>query len=130
MRVYASLIAVVSLSAAGCKCPSRTADITAAIQPAGDVSPAAGGYSAARATDADVVKAAKFAVSARSKSEPGAILVLDRVVSAQQQVVAGLNYRMVLTVKQNGASRTAEAVVWWQSWNPDQPYTLTSWTWQ
>lgn len=90
----------------------------------------AGGFAGASVKDAGVIRAAKFAVNAQVKAAPGKTLLLEKIVAAQQQVVAGLNYRLTLRVKENGTSRTAEATVWWQSWNTAEPYRLISWTWK
>ena len=57
-------------------------------------------------------------------------LELVRILSAQEQVVAGMNYRLKLRVKLNGAEKDAEAVVWWQAWREPEPYRLTSWRWE
>ena len=96
--------------------------------------PMPGGYSAAPVTNEQVVAAADFAVKAQEKamqkSAPSAKLALVRIVSAQQQVVAGMNYRLRLSVKADGAEKEAEAVVWWQAWRKDEPYKLTSWDWK
>ncbi len=96
----------------------------------------AGGYAEASATNTEVVAAAAFAVRAEEKAlreqknaQP-AKLQLVAIVSAQAQVVAGLNYRLKLKVKLNGAEKEAEAVVWWQAWRDPEPYKLTAWAWK
>ena len=33
-------------------------------------------------------------------------------------------------VKSDGTDKTAVAIVWWQAWNKDEPYRLTSWDWR
>jgi len=97
---------------------------------------AAGGYSAAVTTRAEVVVAAAFAIKAEEKAlrekmdTHAATLELIKIVSAQEQVVAGKNYRLKLAVKFNGAEKEAEAVVWWQAWRSPEPYQLTSWEWK
>lgn len=89
-----------------------------------------GGCEKASVTDSGVVAAADFATKAESKAmQPPGKLQLLKILEAEQQVVAGMNYRLVLRVKQDGKERTAEAVVWWQAWRP-APYQLTSWTWK
>jgi hypothetical protein len=55
---------------------------------------------------------------------------LVRILGAEQQVVAGLNYRLQLRVTLDGEEKTAEALVWWQAWRKPEPYQLTSWTWR
>lgn len=95
-----------------------------------------GGYAAASVTAAEVVAAAEFAVAAEAKAlqekkdAPPPKLELVRILGAQQQVVAGMNYRLTLKVKLNGVDREAEAVVWWQAWRTPDPYQLTAWTWK
>jgi predicted neuraminidase len=78
--------------------------------------PLAGGFSQAATTDADVLKAAQFAVKAQD-----AKLSLQYVTSAEQQVVAGINFKLKLTTADG---RKADAVVWRKL---DGSYELTSW---
>jgi len=98
--------------------------------------PLAGGWSPVAVTNMNVVAAADFAVKAEEKAmqdrtdERSASLELMAIQAAQQQVVAGINYRLTLTVKRNGKKKTAEAVVWWQGWRKPDPYQLTSWDWK
>lgn len=95
-----------------------------------------GGYSAIAVSDSNVVAAAAFAMMAEQKAmldqkdAPQSKLELVKVLKAQAQVVAGMNYRLRLAVKLNGKEREAEAVVWWQAWRSPDPYRLTSWTWK
>ena len=93
-----------------------------------------GGYSEASVTNTEVVAAAGFAVTAQTaemrKGDPAASLTLVKILAASQQVVAGMNYRMDLKVKAGGVEREAEAIVWWQAWNRQTPYRLTSWAWK
>ena len=81
-----------------------------------------GGFSAVATGDAQVQAAAKFALSARD-----AKLKLLGIEQAQQQVVAGQNFRLKLKVDENGDRRLAEAVVWRKL---DGKHELTSWQWQ
>lgn len=95
--------------------------------------PRPGGYTQAPADSKDVLKAAWFAVEARSRSATnGPALRLAKVESAETQVVAGTNYRFVLAVREgkDKAERRAEAIVWWQPWRTPDPYQLTSWSWK
>lgn len=77
---------------------------------------------------------ANFAVNAQQKAmqekkmDPPT-LELVTILQAEQQVVAGMNYRLKLKVKLNGKEKTAEAIVWWQAWRKPNPYQLTSWSW-
>ncbi len=93
--------------------------------------PIAGGYADASVTDNDVIQAAQFAISSQSRAmeQPGKLQLL-KILRAEQQVVAGTNYRLTFSVMEAGdRQRTAEAIVWWQPWRPN-PYELTSWTWK
>jgi hypothetical protein len=98
--------------------------------------PLLGGYAAASVTDKQVIAAADFAVKAEAKAMQGrkdalpATPTLVKVLSAQQQVVAGMNYRLRLKVRLNGKDKEADAVVWWQAWRVPDPYELTSWNWR
>jgi hypothetical protein len=92
-----------------------------------------GGYFEASVTNARVVEAANFAIKAeqnamqeRKDAQP-ASLVLVEILGAQQQVVAGTNFRLKLTVRVNEAERVAEVVVYRKL---SGEYKLTSWTWK
>lgn len=100
----------------------------AVLSPATQAGPMPGGFSDVPATNAWGTEAAKFAVEAQGKtSAPKDKPTLIKVVSARQQVVAGMNYRIVLKVKTDGAVKDAEAVVWRKL---DGEHQLTSWTWR
>ncbi len=94
-----------------------------------------GGYAKAAVTERDVIQAAEFAINAQSETiqqqsnqQPSKLQLL-KILRAEQQVVAGTNYRLTLSVKEDGhLQRTAEVIVWWQPWSLT-PYRLTSWTW-
>ena len=93
-----------------------------------------GAYAVVPVTDEKVVSVAAFAMDAKRKSmlaagEP-ATLELVSIQRAEQQVVAGLNFRLELRVKRNGKEHAADAVVWWQAWRKPDPYQLTSWEWK
>lgn len=98
--------------------------------------PMVGGYANVPVTDNEVMKAAEFAINAQSETiqqlgdqHPNKRQLL-KILRAEQQVVAGTNYRLTLSVMDDGnLQRTAEAIVWEQAWRPN-PYELTSWTWK
>ena len=98
--------------------------------------PIVGGYSEASVTEKEVVAAAAFAIKEQQKEMQkdtegeSPKLELVTILEAHQQVVAGMNYRLKLKVTVNGEEKTAETVVWWQSWRKPNPYKLTSWTWK
>ena len=82
----------------------------------GQQTPLVGGFIQSAITDAEVLKAAQFAVKAHD-----AKLTLQSVNAAEQQVVAGTNYKIKLTTSDG---RKANAVVWRKL---DGSYELTSW---
>lgn len=104
-----------------------------------------GGFAVVSTTEREVKSAAAFAVKAqqtalrkesvglddpKAKPQPIPRLALVRIVAAEHQVVAGMNYRLQLRVTLDGEEKTAEALVWWQAWRKPEPYQLTSWTWK
>lgn len=98
--------------------------------------PMAGSYSAIAVTNNEVIDAAVFAVKIQqsamqqSEGEPPPNFELTAIEGAEQQVVAGMNYRLMLKVKVDGVEKNAEAIVWWQPWRKPEPYQLTSWNWK
>ncbi len=72
--------------------------------------PLPGGFSEVK-VDAETRAVVNFAVGAVSKKlhEP---LVLKRIVSAERQVVAGLNYRLELDLTKNNQPYRVRAIVW------------------
>ena len=104
-----------------------------------------GGFAVVSTTEREVKSAAAFAVKAqqtalrkesvglddpKAKPQPIPRLALVRIVAAEHQVVAGMNYRLQLRVTLDGEEKTAEALVWWQAWRKPEPYQLTSRTWK
>ena len=74
--------------------------------------PITGGYGTASVTDKEVRKAAAFAVTTRAK-RTGKAVTLVSIRKAEIQVVAGLNYRICMRVREGRrAVRTATAVVY------------------
>lgn len=98
--------------------------------------PKPGGYSTIAVTNKEVIDASDFAVKIQQKGmqhpkgEPPAKLELTAIIGAEQQVVAGMNYRLRLKVKVDGIEKEAEAVVWLQTWRKPEPYQLASWNWK
>lgn len=114
-----SIVPLVLVILLGIAYPSRAAE------------PLCGGYSETSITNTEVVAAAQFAVKAQAaKPDQKSAISLVEIRAAQQQVVAGMNYKLRLKVKLDGTLKEAEAVVWWQAWNKDEPYRLTSWKWK
>lgn len=87
-----------------------------------------GSFSPANVTDPAIIAAAHFAVAARSSaSEP---MTLINIVNAEQQVVAGTNYRLHLKLQVHGQAKMAEAMVWDQAWRKPERYQLSHWQWR
>jgi len=83
-----------------------------------------GGYSAIALTE-DVKTAAEFAVQEQSKRE-AAPVKLNNIFKAEKQIVAGVNYRLDILVKEGRAVRGAKVVVFRDL---KSHYKLTSWKW-
>ena len=82
-----------------------------------------GGYREVPVDDKAVIAAADFAVETKSKKDK---VALDKIVKAESQVVAGTNYRLLLSVRTGGGIRQAEVVVWQKL---DRTLELTRWKW-
>jgi hypothetical protein len=61
--------------------------------------PIVGGYKEVATDDPEVQAAAEFAVSEQKKKQEGALSLVS-IEHAERQVVAGMNYRLCLKVKQ------------------------------
>jgi hypothetical protein len=85
--------------------------------------PLAGGYGDARVSEPQVLEAARFAVREEGRRE-GRRVSLVAVRRAEQQVVAGLNYRLRLSVRAGGRARDVTAVVYR---NLKGVYSLAGW---
>jgi hypothetical protein len=73
--------------------------------------PIVGGYGDMSVKSAEALRNARFAVSSRAK-RTGQKIVFVKLLKAEQQVVAGLNYRLCMRVRLNGRLRTVTAVVY------------------
>lgn len=82
-----------------------------------------GGYNNADKTDQDVVKAAKFAINTQRLKQRRRISLVS-VEGAERQVVAGINYKLCLKVKNNNKIQQVTTVVYR---NLQQKYSLSSW---
>lgn len=72
----------------------------------------AGGYADSSVRDKDVRKAANFAVKQRSKNVKRTFTLVS-IRKAEVQVVAGLNYRVCMRVRDNrGRTSTVTAVIY------------------
>ena len=84
--------------------------IAAAAQ---DNEPMAGGYAKLSTRSVAAKKAAAAAVTQHSASHPKDKVTLVKIVKAEQQVVAGMNYRVCMTVLDHrGIRRSITAVVY------------------
>jgi len=127
-------LSVASLFATGCNGGSNTSLSGMSIPETPEnqaliveenVMPSVGGYSTAAVSDKDIIAIAEFAVFEESKK--GNALTLVSIDAAEKQVVAGMNYRVSLTVEDSGSSKQAEAVVYR---NLESNLLLTSWNWK
>lgn len=84
----------------------------------------AGGYGDTANDDPEVLAAARFAISAQSR-KLHARIALASIKRAEVQVVAGLNYRICMTVKIKRKRRSVTVIVYKDL---KQKYSLTSWT--
>ncbi|MFO7666227.1 MAG: cystatin domain-containing protein [Desulfobacterales bacterium] len=87
--------------------------------------PMVGGYSKIAVDDNEVVKATNFAIKTQeSILGRDTEITLIEISKASRQVVAGMNYRMLLKVKVGDKEEIVEVVVWKQL---SGEYALTSW---
>jgi hypothetical protein len=70
-----------------------------------------GAYAVASRTDKEVIQAANFAIKQAGRKNHTSISLVS-IENAEQQVVAGLNYRLCLKVKIKGEVKHAGAVVY------------------
>lgn len=85
--------------------------------------PVAGGYAQASVSNPEVVSAARFAAREQGFKQ-SALIFVDSIKSAERQVVAGLNYRLLMKVWLDGKLQDVRVVV---HENLDDEYSLTSW---
>ncbi|MED6157106.1 hypothetical protein PIB30_020262 [Stylosanthes scabra] len=93
---------------------SAAATVDSRIEPSGLV----GGWTPIENLgDPHVLEIAKFAVTEYNK-QSGASLNLEKVIKGDTQVVAGTNYRLILSASSGGSSGTSnyEAIVWEKPW--------------
>ena len=123
MKTPASLLSIVLTLAASSALTVTLS--TAATSQAVEAAPRVGGFRAGAVTDPEVLKAAKFAVEEQAKKK-GVAMELVSVESVEQQVVAGLNYKLRMTVKIAGQAQPVSATVW-RKVPLSAGYALTSW---
>ena len=84
-----------------------------------------GAWSPMDAWHEDVQEAARFAVQTYAVGQRSRVLYKD-VLAAEQQVVAGLNFKLRLQVQHDKSVRRAQVTVWRQL---SGQYQLTEWVW-
>lgn len=85
----------------------------------------AGGWTAADAFNVDVQEAARFAVQKQALATQTRLIYKD-VLTAQTQIVAGLNFQMKVLVTDKDSPRYAMITV---GRNVQNQYTLLQWNW-
>jgi hypothetical protein len=88
--------------------------------------PIPGGWSSVAVDDARVKIAAQHAVAAQAAND-SAELKLLAIEDAQRQVVAGINYKLKLSVTKGDRQQRAIATVWGKL---NGTYELTAWGWE
>nr|GMC83678.1 cysteine proteinase inhibitor 1-like [Ipomoea batatas] len=83
----------------------------------GPEGPIVGGWSSIKDPNApQVVEIAKFAIDAHNK-EAKTNLKFESVIKGENQVVAGVNYKLVIAAEDGGAGNKYEAVVYDRPWD-------------
>lgn len=100
-----------------------SASVCVAVAQEAQEPPMAGAYAEASVTDREVVSAARFAVKMEKRRHGGRLSLLQ-IERAEQQVVAGMNYRLCLKLRVNGKEREVITVVYK---NLKRKYSLSSW---
>lgn len=121
IRVMGVAAAAVALGMFGCGGEKQKAEAPAVNQ-----SVVAGGWSESQTADKDAQAAAEFAVREMTQ-KTGSAIKLKKVLSVQKQVVAGMNYKLVLLVDDGKVERQADVVVWRKL---DNTSALTSFVWR
>ena len=99
--------------------------VAPSVSIAAEEPPLAGGYAQA-VVNAEITDVAKAATRMQAEKEQKTLRLI-KVIKAEQQVVAGLNYRLALEVQSGkGSVRQAIAVVYR---NLKGELSLTSWDW-
>ncbi len=71
-----------------------------------------GGFGKASTSDEQIIKAANFAVLSQNQKDKNSVFKLVSILKADQQVVAGMNYRMCLSLSSAGKAQQASATVY------------------
>jgi hypothetical protein len=98
---------------------------TSSIQINDTVKTLAGGWTQADSFKEDVQEAARFAVQKQAVLTQSRLIYKD-VLSAQTQIIAGLNFQLKVSVTEQDLPRYARVTVWL---NLQNQYSLTQWDW-
>ena len=85
----------------------------------------AGGWTQADSFSEDVQEAARFAVQKQAVLTQSRLIYKD-VLSAQTQIMEGLNFQLKVSVMAQDSPKYARVTVWR---NQQNQYTLTQWDW-
>ena len=126
LLLVSALVVVAAVSLSSCS-PEKPADSSSTKSMSTDsgVPAVPGAWVPIDAFSPDVQEAARFAVQTFAVQNKQRVLFKD-LTKARQQVVAGLNFELQLSVTLDGIPRTAQAVVWRQL---NGVYSLHSWVW-
>jgi hypothetical protein len=124
LRSVLAVVAAVSLSACSPEKPADTST-TKSMSTDSGVPAVSGAWGPIDAFSPDVQEAARFAVQTYAVQNKQRVLFKD-LTQARQQVVAGLNFELQLSVTLDGAPRTAQALVFRHL---NGVYNLHSWVW-
>ena len=119
-----AVVAAVSLSACSSEKPADPSS-TKSMSTDSGVPVVPGAWGLIDAFSPDVQEAARFAVQTFAVQNKQRVLFKD-LTQARQQVVAGLNFELQLSVTLDGTPRTAQAVVFRHL---NGVYSLHSWIW-
>ena len=114
MKIAYALVACLLLE--GCAYEANTKSMS---------NPVPGGWSPVAADDAKVKAAAQRAVALQAAIEQSELKLVS-IDDAQRQVVAGINYKLRLSVMRGQQQWQASATVWGKL---DGSYELTAWSW-
>ncbi len=89
--------------------------LSSGIAPAA-TSPVLGGYIAVDTFQPEVVGAAHFAVFTLNQEATSPVYKLETIISAESQIVAGVNYRLTLLLSSQAGEQIKEVVVFHQAW--------------
>ena len=115
-KIFLSLTAALILSGCGDQNQDASETKTITRQPL-PVATFVGSYEKVDVHEEGVIKAAEFAVQEINKKYPNTSYSLDKIMSAQRQIVAGINYKLSLRlVENNRYPAFLKVIVFSQPW--------------